>query len=56
MRPLLVASAIVWSLMLPSPVGAQTPGGAQQPPSIMGTDVKGLAPVSEEILRVVLPK
>ena len=36
--------------------GAQAPAGVQQPPSTAGMVVKGKAPVSNEILKVKLPK
>lgn len=36
--------------------GAQAPAGVQQPPSTAGMVIKGKAPVSNEILKVKLPK
>ena len=59
MRRVLVASAVVGSLIMPlsSPVGAwQVSAGAPQTQSVTGAEIKGLAPVSEEILQVDLPR
>ncbi len=56
MRRLLVANAVVWSLMVPSLVAAQAPGGTPRTQSITGAEIKGLAPVSDEILQVDLPR
>jgi len=43
------------ALMLAAPVAAQQPGG-QQPPSTTQMVLKGKAPVSNELLKVTLPK
>ena len=56
MRRLLVANAVVWSLMVPSLVAAQAPAGTPRTQSITGAEIKGLAPVSDEILQVDLPR
>ena len=43
-------------VMATEPARAQGPGGAQQPPSTVGMVKKGKAPVSNEVLKVTLPK
>ena len=42
--------------MIASPAGQTAPGGQAQPPSSAGLVVKGKAPVSNDILKVKLPK
>ncbi len=42
--------------MIASPAGQTAPGGQAQPPSSAGLVVKGKAPVSNDILKVTLPK
>jgi len=48
-------AAVGLGLMLAAPVAAQQPGG-QQPPSTTQMVLKGKAPVSNELLKVTLPK
>jgi len=48
-------AAVGPGLMLAAPVAAQQPGG-QQPPSTTQMVLKGKAPVSNELLKVTLPK
>ena len=42
--------------MVAAPLAAQQPGGQQQPPSTTQMVLKGKAPVSNELLKVTLPK
>ena len=55
MRRLALSAMAAWCLV--SVITAQSaPGGQAQPPSTTGVVVKGKAPVSNEILKVALPK
>jgi zinc protease len=55
MRRLALSAMAAWCLV--SVITAQSaPGGQAQPPSTTGVVVKGKAPVSNEILKVTLPK
>jgi zinc protease len=51
----ILAIAAIASLTITS-VGGQTPAGVQEPPPTAGLVIKGKAPVSNEVLRVKLPK
>jgi zinc protease len=53
MKALLIVAIAALAIAAP---GAQTPAGVQQPPSTVGMVIKGKAPVSNEILKVKLPK
>jgi len=53
MKALLTVAIAALTIAAP---GAQAPAGGQQPPSTAGMVIKGKAPVSNEILKVKLPK
>jgi zinc protease len=53
MKALLTLAIAALAIAAP---GAQAPAGVQQPPSTAGMVIKGKAPVSNEILKVKLPK
>ena len=54
-RTLLLAGALALGLVV-SVAGQMAPGGPGQPPSSAGLVLKGKAPVSNDILKVTLPK
>lgn len=57
MRPHAVASAALLAIVTAGSIAAQNPAGeVQQPPPAEGLVKKGRAPVSDEVLRVKLPK
>ena len=48
--------AVIASVLVAAPASLSAQAGGQQTQSITGAEVKGLAPVSDEILQVELPK
>jgi len=49
-------SAVLASALMAVAAAQSAPGGQGQPPSSAGLVVKGKAPVSNDILKVTLPK